>query len=59
MTNKRTANKQWTDRELQILKKHYSSMGPSIVTLLPGRTNYAVRSAASNLGLKIQFSLDC
>jgi hypothetical protein len=44
--------RRWTEEEVEILKKHYSEMGPYEIAKLLGRSISAIKHKASRLGLK-------
>lgn len=39
----------WTDRELEILKENYESMGKKILTILPHRSFDSIRSKVKRM----------
>jgi len=50
-TNRAPSPQKWTVEELGVLRNNYPKLGPSVCTLLPGRTKMACMQMASELGL--------
>lgn len=41
----------WSDKEIEVLRNNFTSMGTSIVCLLPNRSLYAIRNKAQMMGI--------
>lgn len=42
----------WTDNEIEILKKHYPTMGSAVVSMLPGRNKKSIIAMACSMQIK-------